>query len=429
MKFKIQIIKVPNNEIVATSEQKKSKANFNLKEKLRFAYQTIKYFKYFSLHIDVREIDDLASYVDYLNNKEIYLNNAIQKIEDDKSKKLETAVNDFEKTNIEENINKNIEKIETKIDKVNKEYENAQSLIKAREDIAAMDIGEENNEDEIQSIETPSVEEPIMAPIEEVAEQPIVEENTSIMEETPIEVETTTEIQPIVEPVEEEQPVTINSTEEIPVENLAENKEEVVEQPKPEISKLEQFYKDYNNILHEIENNYKKSFERDLSELVARVKNETDKTIELQLSEMKKTATDAINMANKSTEKALNEKAIVEQDRDQYKSHYEQTVEIVNQKDETIKSKDDEIASLKSEIEKKNNELAAANEREIGLNKVIDKANKENKDLREDKYKLQISLATVAQQVLVEAKQENEELSQPIELGEVVESEETSKTL
>ena len=146
MKFKIQIIKVPNNEIVATSEQKKSKANFNLKEKLRFAYQTIKYFKYFSLHIDVREIDDLASYVDYLNNKEIYLNNAIQKIEDDKSKKLETAVNDFEKTNIEENINKNIEKIETKIDKVNKEYENAQSLIKAREDIAAMDIGEENNE-------------------------------------------------------------------------------------------------------------------------------------------------------------------------------------------------------------------------------------------------------------------------------------------
>ena len=273
------------------------------------------------------------------------------------------------------------------------------------------------------SIDEPIVEEtPVEEPMSDI-EQTISEEVLpNIDVDMPIETDFRTE-----DNQNEEGEIMTTEVENTVEEPVVEQTVEPIELAK--LSPLEQLAKDYESKLAEIEKNYKESFARDLSELVARVKNETDKIIEMQTSEMASNAKKAIMEANQNTQNVINEKTIVEQDRDQYKSHYEQTVEIVNQKDETIKTRDDEIAALKSELANKNEELSSSNAREIALNATIDKKNKEIKGLNIKVSDLKISLATVAQQVLVEAKQENEELSQPIELGEVVESEETSKTL
>ena len=160
--------------------------------------------------------------------------------------------------------------------------------------------------------------------------------------------------------------------------------------------------------------------------------NEVDKYNGAVLDELMKTAEQRINNANDNTKTVLEEKAVVEQDRDQYKSHYEQTVEIVKERDNTIKSRDDEIAALKAEITRKDNELNAAAGREISLNKVIDTKNKIVLQLKSDLVRSQescVNLSMLLNDKIKKGTLNDVELSQPIEIGETVEAEETTKTL
>lgn len=450
IKFEIKVINTPKNEIVETKENKKSKANFDLKEKLRVFYVVAGNIKFLNIGYDLSKVAEgrLTSYIDYLNEKKIYFEQARTKINNLFDKEYDKATDDNKKAEAIKKYDPITEELNDKISAVDEKIENATSELISRKDYDEMESEEIDNEEFAPMAEIPTIEnvEEKEEPVAETAseevsiDEPIVEETSVEEPMSDIEQTISEEVLPNIDvdmPIETDFRTEDNQNEEgeimtTEVENTVE--EPVVEQTVEPIelaklSPLEQLAKDYESKLAEIEKNYKESFARDLSELVARVKNETDKIIEMQTSEMASNAKKAIMEANQNTQNVINEKTIVEQDRDQYKSHYEQTVEIVNQKDETIKTRDDEIAALKSELANKNEELSSSNAREIALNATIDKKNKEIKGLNIKVSDLKISLATVAQQVLVEAKQENEELSQPIELGEVVESEETSKTL
>lgn len=401
MKWQIKIIRAPKDEIIET-KQKKSKAILKYVEKIQYFFECIKNFPLYYTKTDFENLSDarLADYIDFLNKKNDSLDKVADKINDRFMKKEDTVVSDIEKAEL---LNETQDKLNTvllKKEKAQAELERATDEVYVRDQISKLEDPIEEEFDKPTEVEPMKEVEiqPIEEPTVEKTEEPVVETPDEVTESMNIEIKDVRDVQDS-------------------------------DFKNDSLSKMEQIEFEYNTTVKSIEKNYKESFSRDIGELVARVMNETEKYADAKINEISEVSKEAIAKANDNTKNALEEKANVEQDRDNYKNNYEETLKTIEQRDQTIKSKDEEIASLKAEIEKKNNELAAANERELSLNATLDKKNKNIKDLSGQVINLKISLATVAQQVLNEAKEESLDLSEPIEPSESVESEEPTKTM
>lgn len=381
MKDKAKIIKtLPDNEYVVTKENKKFKAYFDFKEKALYFFL---YVKYHNLG-DVRELEknEIDAYISFLVKKGIYLNKVIEKMEAEIKEKEETTRIEYEQKDIREKGEAKIGKVQAKLDKVNQKYEEAVFDSIVREETTAMDDELGKKFQPIEEEKEQLIEEPVLLPIEE----------------------------PVLEPIEEE-------------------KEQPVEEAK--VNPLEQNFNNFEEATKEIEQNCTDDLSKKISEIFALVKNESKELVAKQLSEMSNTAKEAIINANQHTSDVKNELAIVEKDRDQYRSHYEQTVEVVKQKDGIIKLRDNEISSLRSQLENKNNELNAANEREIKLNEENNNKDAKIKLLEGKVRDLNIAIRTIVGQALEPSgKDENlDDSVQPIDLGKIDEQEETTKTL
>lgn len=476
MKDKAKIIKtLPDNEIIETNENKKSKANFNLKEKLTYFFQYIAYHKV----NDVKEMDPeyIEDYITYLNTQRDNLDKVALKLNVEANEKIKKVELEAENYIIMNQAQDKIDKIKSKVDKVNDKCEQAKAELDVINEIAIMNKKEEleniraieeeqtfenemkaiNNKlgNEVQKITTEEemhVEEPteqeklideaLAQPKEinekndpEVANQESVEETQeqtieekieeSIKEKStnePIEKQEQSIEEPALVPIEED----ITPTMEVEPEVV---NQEPVEETK--VNPLEQNFNNFEETTKEIEQNCTDDLSKKISEIFVLVKNEAKELVAKQLSEMSNTAKEAIINANQHTLDAKNELAIVEKDRDQYRSHYEQTVEVVKQKDGIITLRDDEITLLRSQLEDKNNELNAANERENNLNEENNAKAKEIELLKGKVKDLNIAIRTIVGQALEPSeKAENlDDSVQPIDLGETVEQEESTKTL
>lgn len=452
MKDKAKTIKtLPDNKIVVTNDNKKFKAYFDLKEKVLYFFL---YVKYHNFNVKGLEKDEIEAYISFLNKSRVYLNNVKEKIEAETKEKQATTNSPYEQRIIREKGEAKLDKVQAKLDKFNQKY------VEAVSESNVIDEAHLIKDEPVEEEKVQSAEEPVLAPIEEAIEptmevQPEVVNQESVVpiEEQPI---VGSDLVPIEEEKEQEIQKPVTPIEEIPVEELVKKTTEEVKEPmaisiisvrdkteddkteeekkqqaeEAKLSPLEQNFNNFEKATREIEQNFTDDLSKKISEALTLIKNEAKELVTKQLSEMSNTAKDAINTANQNTLNAKNELTAMEQDRNQYKSHYEQATEVVKQKDDIIKSRDDEINSLKAQLENKNNELKAANERE---NKLIEENKTKDRlaeSLKRKVTSLKVAIVELGQSVEPSEKSEiSDDLVQPIDLGETVEPEESPKTL
>ena len=197
--------------------------------------------------------------------------------------------------------------------------------------------------------------------------------------------------------------------------NISEEAEPIsmVEQPDPEEQIMMDIQNDYENNVEQIKNTYTENLGKEVSNIVEKIMVEAEVYASRQVEEISKIlfsnptrwnriwkiSKQAIDTANSNTQKVLDEKAVVENDRDQYKSHYEQTLEVVKEKNEVIDSKDNEISTLRGEITKKDN-IISSKEKDIEeLNASLNDRDERIASLESEIDKFKITIATLTREL------------------------------
>lgn len=359
-------------------ESKKSKGKIALIEKIKVFKSYIQNVYTYKVKKGLEKLSDerLSSYIEYLNRENITVDKAINEIHNltdrilDNTEKVEDAMMEIDRA--QEKLNKLTEKKKN----IENELEEAEAEKQAREDFEFMqqesesDLGELGESDEMHEITLKPIEEEIQpVPIDtEVADSVVIpNDDASVMGVSePVDQPLVINDLPVIEQQIEEQP-------EVQVEEKIDSPAEVQEE-----QPIATIQDEYIEAIDKIEQKYKEQFENSCTLMKNAFMEEAEKYANRQVAEITETAKTAITEANNNTKKALEEKAIVENDRDQYKTHYEQTLEVVKQKNEiidtdkeTIAAKDAEIEALKQELAKRDEIIANHERNEEELNSTL----------------------------------------------------------
>ena len=374
-----------NNNSYEIEESKKSKGKQLLIDKIRTFRSYIKNIALYHDIIDLEQVSDntLDNYIEFLNNKSITVGEAMIRIHEQYNEN-EQNVSESEADELLEQAQTELDALGKKIVNIENKLANAESEQQAREDFASMEQ-EELPVEEIEEVE--SIENDDVIPVQE-----LVEQNLQPIEIEQQYIEAENKVREDFEKIEQEQYKMISEEKELT---------EIV-MPKytdPEEKIMNDIQDEYKQNVSRIEDNYKENFGREFSGIVNAIMIETEKYASRQVEEIAVASKQAIEKANSNTQKVLDEKAIVENDRDQYKSHYEQTLETVQQKNAVIDSKDEEIKVLESKIETKDNELSNKNSEIQSLNMTLNERNNYIATLESKISNYKVTLATLTKEL------------------------------
>lgn len=405
-----------NNSSYVIEESKKSKGKESLINKIRVFSSYVKNILIYHDNIDLDTVSDdrLKSYIDFLNEKNITIEKAVMEIHD-KYKEMEEG----QETLSDEEERIAIEKDQAKLDElsykkqiIENKIAQAEAERQAREDFEQMEqeeLLERISDAEVIEPEPIIQSETEFSPIEPISEEAVlpVEELVKethfdfgeVQSPEPVEVNpSVSEVQPSekVEAEPNESEVQIQEEK-----NISEEAEPIsmVEQPDPEEQIMMDIQNDYENNVEQIKNTYTENLGKEVSNIVEKIMVEAEVYASRQVEEISKISKQAIDTANSNTQKVLDEKAVVENDRDQYKSHYEQTLEVVKEKNEVIDSKDNEISTLRGEITKKDN-IISSKEKDIEeLNASLNDRDERIASLESEIDKFKITIATLTREL------------------------------
>jgi len=377
----IKISSLTNNTY-EVEESKKSKGKVTLIDKIKTFKEYIQNVCTYKANNGVERLTDarLDSYIEYLNNENININKAIDELHQKYSTMLDS-----------DNINKNefeqaeeqLEKLTDKKQNIEQELAEAESEKQAREDFNAME-----QENEMPNIDQP-IEDDEMHEIESEQVETEDLQQSEIDYEAAVESTDMNEQPEMPEEIQNEQ----SDIAEVQEEQLVEHSQ--VEQQNSAEELMSTIQNEYIESIDQIETNYKEQFGREFSSVINAIMEETEKYANRQVTEIGIVSRKAIDNANNNTQRVLEEKAVVENDRDQYKTHYEQTLEVVKQRNETIDAKDAEIESLKQELAKRD-EMIADKDRNIEeLNNTLIEKNNQITDLEADISNYKITISTI----------------------------------
>lgn len=358
---KIKISRLDSNSYVI-EDSRKSKGKISLITKIKTFFKYVKNKLIFDANYDIEKLKDssLDEYIDFLNNEKITLEKAVEKINSDFDEKEENLTSDetielAQETQVKlDNLKDQKEEIDSKLEDAISERE-ARKTLREVEDFIPDDVS-------LEDLNLPNLE-----PFSNLDSQPI------ILAQDQIEKVKLPELDENLQPIDYEQEIAEISKEDeedihiepiegpvslVQQEPVQEEKITLVSQPNPEEEVMANIQNDYKNSVANIQKEYTENFGKEFSGIVNKIMNETEKYANRQVEEITNVSKEAINNANNNTQRVLDEKSIVEKDRDQYKAHYEQTLNVVEEKNSTIVSKDDEIKALKEEIERKNQEIS-----------------------------------------------------------------------
>lgn len=392
-KIKLTSLNATSYEI---EESKKSKGKNVLIEKINVFKEYIQNVYTYKVKNGLERLSDerLSSYIEYLNRENITVNKAIDEIHSLTDNILESSLERDDIIDINKAQGK-LDKLTDKKKNIEKELEEAESEKQAREDFEFMQ--QESESDEMHEVTLEPIEEeiqpvPIYEEVEPVSipseDEPVTEVSETI--EKPLVITEASVIEPYVGEQTEtiEKPLVITEASVIEP-YVGEQTEQLEEQP------IATIQDEYIEAIDKIENDYKEQFGREFTGIINAIMEETEKYANRQVTEITEVSKKAIDTANGNTQIALEEKAIVENDRDQYKTHYEQTLEVVKQRNETIESKDAEIESLKQELAKRD-ELIDSKNRDIEeLNNTLVEKNNQISNLESDITNYKITIATI----------------------------------
>lgn len=382
-------------------ESKKSKGKITLINKIKTFFLYVKNVVIFKSNMNLEKLNDnsLEDYIEFLNNENISVDEAVRKINENFDKKEETLSSD-ESLSLLKDTQATLDVLREQKEKIDSKLNDAISEQNAREDYKDEEIDNQQEElepiDYSQPIEESNIDLPIETQIDEL-EKPIEE---PIQEEVPFEnvdlsdddddIEIDLPEKPIVDNSEKNEPVTLG------------------EQPNPEEEKMNSIQNDYKNSIENIQKEFNENFGKEFNTIVSRIMNETEKYANRQVEEITNVSKQAITNANNNTQRVLDEKIVVEKDRDQYKAHYEQSLETIEEKNKTIDSKDAEIKALKEEIERKNQEIS---ERDKNIQELSTSISE--KDTRITKYEsdiedYKVTLATMTRELGINFQKENQ---------------------
>ncbi len=399
---KIKISSLRHSSYIV-EDSKKSKGKITLINKIKTFFLYVKNVVIFKSNMNLEKLSDnsLEDYIEFLNNENISVDEAVKKINEDFDK-MEESLSSDESLSLLSETQGTLDALKTQKEKIDSRLDDAISEQNAREDYKEVEMDNQQTENEyVSSIpryvdpdeekELHAVELPMESnetnelPVESEEEikpidyeQTIEESNINPLTETKIDNEVDLE-KPIeensIEPVkpnisfenidlsDKEDDIEIEIPSEQPkvdnTKNVEEEKSiELVAQPNPEEEKMNSIQNDYKNSIENIQKEYTENFGKEFNTIISKIMVETEKYANRQVEEITAVSKEAINNANNNTQRVLDEKAMVEKDRDQYKSHYEQSLNTVEEKNRTIDSKDAEIKALKEEIERKNQEIS-----------------------------------------------------------------------
>lgn len=390
-----------NNSSYVIEESKKSKGKESLINKIKVFSLYVKNILIYPDNIDLDMVSDdrLKSYIEFLNEKNITIEKAVMEIHD-KNKEVDEG----QETLSDEEERIAIEKDQAKLDELSYKKQIIESKIaqaeaerQAREDFEQMEqeeLLERISDAEVIEPEPIIQSETEFSPIEPISEEAVLPVE-DLVEGTHIdfgEVQPPekVEVKPVVseEQNEEEKDVTVESE---PI--------SMVEQPNPEEQIMMDIQNDYENNVEQIKNTYTENLGKEVSNIVEKIMVEAEVYASRQVEEISKISKQAIDTANSNTQKVLDEKAVVENDRDQYKSHYEQTLEVVKEKNEVIDSKDNEISNLRGEITEKDN-IISDKEKDIEeLNASLNDRDERIASLESEIDKFKITIATLTREL------------------------------
>lgn len=349
----IEIIKVSSldNDKYVVEDSRKSKGKVSLIAKIKTFFKYVKNIFIFKTDYNVERLKDgsLDDYINFLNNENITLEKAVEKINNDFDEK-EANLTPDETIELAQETQMKLDALKDQKEAIDSKLEDAISERDAREELREVEeelpeVELSNNDINLLETELAKANLPIEENIEEEL-QPIDYEQE--IAEIGKDDEEDMHIEPIEQPVSFTQP-----------EPVQEEKVALVSQPNLEEETMINIQNDYKNSVANIQKEYTENFGKEFSEIVNKIMHETEKYANRQVEEITNVSKEAINNANNNTQRVLDEKSKVEKDRDQYKTHYEQTLDTVEEKNSTIASKDDEIRALKEEIERKNQEISA----------------------------------------------------------------------
>lgn len=393
-------------------DSKKSKGKITLINKIKTFFLYVKNVVIFKSNMNLEKLNDnsLEDYIEFLNNENISVDEAVRKINENFDKKEETLSSD-ESLSLLKDTQATLDVLREQKEKIDSKLNDAISEQNAREDYKDEEIDNQQEElepiDYSQPIEESNIDLPIETQIDEL-EKPIEE---PIQEEVPFEnvdlsdddddIEIDLPEKPIVDNSEENEPVTLG------------------EQPNPEEEKMNSIQNDYKNSIENIQKEFNENFGKEFNTIVSRIMNETEKYANRQVEEITNVSKQAITNANNNTQRVLDEKIVVEKDRDQYKAHYEQSLETIEEKNKTIDSKDAEIKALKEEIERKNQEISERNKNIQELSTSISE-----KDTRITKYEsdiedYKVTLATMTRELGINFQKENQMELNELEMSKI----------
>lgn len=374
-----------NNSSYVVEDSRKSKGKTSLITKIKTFFRYIKNIIIFKSNRDLEKLSDetLDGYIAFLNNENITIEKAVKKINDEYDRK-EEVLTPYESLSLASEMQGGLDVLKEQQEKVNSKLEDAMSEKYSREELN--DVEQEENEydssipqdaDSEEEKELPDVELPMESnetselPVESEEEIKPIDYEQAIEEATKEELEsdnydnnyTTEELKPVEIP---EEPVETKAETPVQEETVT-----LVEQKDPEEEVMMNIQNDYKNSITNIQNEYTENFSKEFGTIVSKIMVETEKYANRQVEEITAVSKEAINNANNNTQRVLDEKAIVEKDRDQYKAHYEQSLNTVEEKNRTIDSKDAEIKALKEEIERKNQEISTRDKNIQELNTSI----------------------------------------------------------
>lgn len=404
-----------NNSSYVIEESKKSKGKESLINKIKVFSLYVKNILIYPDNIDLDMVSDdrLKSYIEFLNEKNITIEKAVMEIHD-KNKEVDEG----QETLSDEEERIAIEKDQAKLDELSYKKQIIESKIaqaeaerQAREDFEQMEqeeLLERISDAEVIEPEPIIQSETEFSPIEPISEEAVLPVEELVKEthfdfgevqSEPVEVNpAVSEIQPSekVEAEPNESEVQIQEEK-----NISEEVEPIsmVEQPDPEEQIMMDIQNDYENNVEQIKNTYTENLGKEVSNIVERIMVEAEVYASRQVEEISKISKQAIDTANSNTQKVLDEKAVVENDRDQYKSHYEQTLEVVKEKNEVIDSKDNEISILRGEITEKDN-IISSKEKDIEeLNASLNDRDERIASLESEIDKFKITIATLTREL------------------------------
>lgn len=402
-----------NNKSYKIEDSKKSKGKETLINKIRVFNSFVSNIMTYYGDIDLEILSDerLESYIQFLNEKNITIEKAVMEIHNS-NENTEELSEEEERIKLE-NDQAKLDELSYKKQILENKMAQAEAERQAREDFKNME--QEDNIERIsdaEAIEPERVMQPEenFRPIEPITDEVPVENVEDLANDTHIDFNKMEEAGEVTEPeVENEQITTDEPVEGEPI-SYEETKEEknvtvesepvsMVEQPDPEEQIMLDIQSDYENNVRQIKNDYTENLGKEVSNIVEKIMAEAEVYASRQVEEISKVSKQAIDIANNNTQKVLDEKAIVENDRDQYKNHYEQTLEVVKEKNEIIDSRDNEITTLKGEIEEKNNIISTKEKNIEELNTSLNERDEKIASLEDLIENYKITLATMTREL------------------------------